>query len=298
MLSLLLFGLVFCLFSIFLSSRKRAINWANFLDGSSYHLACLLEDAPSTALKGQFYPLATPLMTPFACVVPQTWHQFYSDNLGKSGVNYWEWRDKPESRNICRELSWLLDLPVPNSQAKKILEGLAEGKNPFENFYRENLTGKSIFLEQYFQDKKRIYVGFKQWHEQAKDQIGIEGLKSVYQVCYGTDWDLIEEIFAEKSFLIFSQYLIDKYAPWWKVLGVTPQSNHLQVEQAYKSLVRVWHPDLNQHPFATDVTARINIAYDHYQAFYEKSQPIPQNNYNNSKLWVKIREWIRANRIK
>ena len=45
------------------------------LGGQSYHLACLWEDVPQKALKGQTYPLASPLMTPWACLwedAPQT----------------------------------------------------------------------------------------------------------------------------------------------------------------------------------------------------------------------------------
>ncbi|WP_245602723.1 J domain-containing protein [Gloeothece verrucosa] len=271
------------------------------MDGSSYHLACLLEDAPPSSLRGQFYPLATPLMTPLACIVPRTWQDFYRQNLGQPGVNYWEWRDKPESKNVCQELTLLLDLTEPKGYARDFLEILAAGKNPLASFYQETLKNKGKFDQQDFQVQKQIYVAFKQWHELAQQQIGLAALQRVYRVCYGASWSLIEEIFAEKTFLIFSQYLIDQSAPWWKVLGVPPRSNFSQVEQAYKSLVRTWHPDLNQHPLATDVTARINVAYEQYQALYEKSKPVTVSNNNfqkNPKLWVKIREWITTNRNK
>ncbi len=131
LLNFALFALIFSLVSTFVyqsrQTRKTVVN-RNY---PCYHLVCLLEDAPETALKGQFYELATPLMTPLACIVPENWHKFYQENLGKTGINYWEWRDKPESNNVCKELSLLLQLPVPNNYAREVLECLADGKNPF-----------------------------------------------------------------------------------------------------------------------------------------------------------------------
>lgn len=301
MLSIFLFSFIFCFISFLIYSNKNSVNSSNnfkinqfnLLDGLSYHLACLLEDAPPSSLKGQYYELATPLMTPLACIVTQTWHKFYIQHLGKPGVNYWEWRDKPESKNVCQELSVLLDLPVPTDYTKQVLEALAEGKNPLEALYIEKSKNKCKFDKLDLQIQKQIYLTFTQWHEQGKQLIGFKALKAVYKVCYAASWDLIEQILEEKDFLIFSQYLIDESATWWKVLGINPSANMLQVEQAYKTLVRTWHPDLNQHPLATQVTARINVAYEQYQATHQNSKPITQN---NSKLWLKIREWIIASR--
>lgn len=49
------------------------------------------------------------------------WHRKYKEQLAKPGVNYWKWRDNLESREICPELTTLLGLPEPSSDACKVL---------------------------------------------------------------------------------------------------------------------------------------------------------------------------------
>ena len=68
------------------------------LEGQSYHLACLWEDVPQTALKGQTYPLASPLMTPWACLwedAPQTVLTGQAFPLMTSWACLWE--DAPQT---------------------------------------------------------------------------------------------------------------------------------------------------------------------------------------------------------
>lgn len=284
------------------------------LTGQSYQLAtplmsslsCILEDAPESVLKGQAYHLATPLMTPIACIVKQTWHQFYRAALGNPGINYWEWQDKPESRNICQELSLLLDLPAPQGYAKEILESLAEVKYSFSqantnqesskngnlltNF--EDYKSQGKFNHREFQIQTKMYLAFQQWHNHATQLIGQNSLQSIYQVCYGTTWEMIQQIIHEhpKSQTpnpkLLDTIFTDESAPWWKILGVRSSANPLQVEKAYKKLIRTWHPDINKHPYATEVTSRINVAYEQYQSRYQlvSLQDNPLS---------KIREWIK-----
>lgn len=70
-LSLLLYLILILTAFWFISPQKKPRSHP------AYHLACLLEDAPESSLKGQFYPLATPLSTPIACTVPQVWRSIY-----------------------------------------------------------------------------------------------------------------------------------------------------------------------------------------------------------------------------
>lgn len=286
MLSVFLFGLVFCVVSILTHLSKRQIKRDSKLKilYPAYHLACLLEDAPASSLKGQAYELATPLMTPLACIVPYTWHHFYKQHLGKPGVNYWQWRDKPESRNVCQELSNLFELPVPQGYVKEVLEALAREKPPYwQSNFKQKYQGK--FAEMDFRLQNQIRLGFKQWHNKAKNQIGVDALKSIYEVCYSTSWPQIQELIDDKNSSII-KIIIDPSIPWWKVLEVYRKTSPVEVEKAYKSLIRIWHPDLNNHPNATEVTARVNMAYEQYQSSQKESKEI------NDNLWLKIRDWL------
>ncbi|NJK46905.1 hypothetical protein HC931_00605 [Candidatus Gracilibacteria bacterium] len=96
------------------------------LRGQSYQLAmpllspiaCLLEDAPQTVFKGQTCELATPLMTTLACIVTPTWQAFYTKQLGKPKINYWEWKIYPnpitfvESYRYCGLYPPRKDIPT------------------------------------------------------------------------------------------------------------------------------------------------------------------------------------------
>ena len=283
------------------------------LRGQAYHLAtplmtpfaCPLEDAPQRVLKGQAYELATPLMTPFACIVPRNWREFYARQLGKPGIHYWHWKDKPESNQVCRELSLLLTLPEPKKYAKQVLESLAETKYLFYQSlqsageignlsiaFRDSIhDGKFAHLD--YRVQKAMRKAFRQWHESAIEQIGVENLKAIYRVCYGKSWQTIHQLIAEDSSFL-EDFIADDSVPWWKILGVSSDANAVQVEQAYKNLIRLWHPDLNKHPYATQVTSRINVAYERYQALHPVSWVSETiGSKNNANLFNKIREWLK-----
>lgn len=286
LLSLLLFGIFFISLSrLELSSKSE--KKLNLIPPPkhryrAYHLACLLEDAPASALTGQVCLLATPLMTPFACVVPELWQLFYRDNLGKPRINYWHWVNQPEVNNICPELTNLLSLTCPQGYIKDVLESLAQGKNIL--LEPQNLSPENLQTYHY------THFAFKQWHYQAENKIGIEQLKSIYQVCYQTEWEVIQQILDDKI-LSITPFLYDLSAPWWKVLGVHPQADTAEVEKAYKTLLRNWHPDLNKHPHATEVTARLNLAYEQYQNFLEAAEKAKLK----YKPWLKIKDWFANN---
>ena len=65
-----LFGAFLLIASWLFSKPKYYSQSDNYLvlKAQAYHLACLWEDAPTSALKGQVCELAIPLMTPFACL--------------------------------------------------------------------------------------------------------------------------------------------------------------------------------------------------------------------------------------
>ncbi len=230
-------------------------------------LTCVLEDSPETALKGQFYPLATPLLTPLTCILedsPETalkgqfyplatplaslwemgWFSFYRQRLGQPGFNYWEWVDYPLYREFSPELSNLLQLKEPPSLVKVVLESLAEDHHTFWQW-----------------DK---LCAFRQWHQHSTEILGLAPLKKIYHRCYGMPWERVKLILWDTS-LVIDPVLLDPASSWWKVLGITAFSPPNKVEQAYKNLLRSWHPDRTEHPLAHQITARINTAYEEYQ---------------------------------
>lgn len=293
--NLFLLGLIICGLSLLNQASppqyKPQSKKTRQKDYHSFHLVCLLEDAPSSSLKGQAYELASPLMTPLACVVPDTWRLFYKQSLAQSGINYWEWRDKPESDKISAALSDLFRLKEPKGYAKEILEVLAERKNPFfhplwcqKNLQSRNLfslnrdfSQKGKFADQEFQIQFAMRHAFKQWHQAAIQQLGRVKLSSVYQQCYGVSWEMVQEII-RISKTSFPALIIDQSSAWWEILGVSLFSRGEQVEKNYKFLVQLWHPDRNPHPNATEVTIRLNNAYQQYQA-------LPQ-------AWPTLRKWL------
>ena len=247
----------------------------HYLKGQNYPLAtplltpltCLLEDTPQTVLTGQNYPLATPLLTPLTCLLedtPQTaltgqfyplatpfaslwemgWFSFYRQRLGQPGVNYWQWVNYPLYQEFSPELSNLLQLKEPSILVKAVLESLAEEYHSFWEW-----------------DK---LCAFRQWHQQSAEILGLTSLQKIYHRCYGMSWERAKLILWDSS-LVVDPILLDPASSWWKVLGITAFSPPNKVEQAYKNLLRSWHPDRTQHPLAHQITARINTAYEEYQ---------------------------------
>ncbi|YAI82828.1 MAG: J domain-containing protein [cyanobacterium endosymbiont of Rhopalodia sterrenbergii] len=226
-------------------------------------LACLLEDAPQSSLRGQAYPLASPLMTPLSCIWEKGWYIFYRQRLGKPGVNYWEWKNFPLATQVVPELFWLWSLPEPQKTLKLILESLAKEDQSFWN--------------------QETIDRFRQWHHQATQRLGLSNLKIIYQVFYGTPWGRLQPIVSEHP-LPLNRALFDESSPWWKVLDLHPFPTSLQVEKTYKGLIRLWHPDRTQHPLAHYVTARLNGAYEEYQLRQQR---------NSQKIGL-VQQWFKS----
>ncbi|MGK7883896.1 MAG: J domain-containing protein, partial [Crocosphaera sp.] len=160
------------------------------------------------------------------------------------GFNYWEWVDYPLYREFSPELSNLLQLKEPPSLVKVVLESLAKDHHTFWQW-----------------DK---LCAFRQWHQHSTEILGLAPLKKIYHRCYGMPWERVKLILWDTS-LVIDPVLLDPASSWWKVLGITAFSPPNKVEQAYKNLLRSWHPDRTEHPLAHQITARINTAYAEYQ---------------------------------
>ena len=229
-------------------------------------LTCLLEDAPSYVLRGQACLLATPL----ACLWKQGWLSFYRQKLAQKEVDYWQWKDKPFSDQVHTELSMLLQLSEPQASVKEALRFWATEKKAI--WSAESLSA------------------FRLWHHKANQQMDAESLKSIYYVCYGICWQDLQLLLSE-----LNPALLNESAVWWQVLEVKSFARPSQVEQSYKKLMRLWHPDLNTHPLATQVTARLNKAYEYYQQYHPLSRlkfssPIKRQ----AKVLLSVREWVKS----
>jgi hypothetical protein len=263
----------------------------------AYHLACLLEDAPESVLTGQAYELATPLATPIACIVKRSWRDFYRRSLARPNIDYWLWRDKPESDRVCGELNGLLGLPPASGYVKEILETLATQRDPFyhpaldpraidQGNYLTDKSAQGKFADRDFRSHQRMRDEFRQWHLQTCQRLGKDRLKAVYRVCYGVNWEFIARILYPSKRYLAILIIADSSPDWWQVLGITPFTSTARVEKTYKTLLRYWHPDRNPHPNATEITAHLNRAYECYQICQE------QNRLDNAPLWRKIRSWM------
>ena len=189
------------------------------------------------------------------------WHRKYKDQLAKTKVDYWQWRDNPEAREICPELTYLLELPQPSPDTKTVLECLADGKDPFfkpEKKPNEICISFGAFLTQgeladRKPEQKQAYrEAFSKWHKACLNQVGEDNLKRIYKVVYGCSWHLIETIISPMS------------GEWHEVLGVSPQASAKEVKAAHRTLAKLWHPDVNASPLATENMTRINRAMNDF----------------------------------
>lgn len=65
---------------------------------------------------------------------------------------------------------------------------------------------------------------------------------------------------------------------YYTLLQVLPQASTEEIKKAYRKLAKVWHPDKNQSPNATNVFQGIHEAYQ------TLTNPIKRNSYN-LKYW-------------
>jgi hypothetical protein len=195
-------------------------------------------------LRGQTCPLATPI----ACIVTSTWLHFYRQNLAKPGIDYWEWANFPESNHVCPELSALLTLPPPKAEVKSILFLLPQ--QPLQPF-----------TEGDFWQQIHNHMLFSDWHQASCTILGQTSLKNVYAVCFNVSWQTITEILN-----------LQQKISWWQVLNVSVSAEMVEVETAYKQLIRYWHPDLNPSPYAHQFATMINLAYEEYNTLPQVSR--------------------------
>ena len=204
------------------------------------------------------------------------WHHTYRNQLGKPNVNYWQWKNNPESREIVSELTLLLDkIPEPNEYAKLVLMQLAYSLDPFlkeeksDHFYPftdfEDWRGSSCFTrDKWLWEKTEDYrASFVNWHNNARLLIGRQKLLQVYKVVFNCPWSIIEAIL-EPTNTIPPKPVTGK-REWWHVLNVSQYATYDEVKAAYKKLARLWHPDYNKSPSATEIMQEINTAMDEYK---------------------------------
>ncbi|MBD1895906.1 J domain-containing protein [Coleofasciculus sp. FACHB-129] len=196
------------------------------------------------------------------------WLENYAEQLGKPNVNYWQWRQNPESREIAKELTQLLELPEPSEDTRRVLECLAEGKDPFyDPKPREGqmFIGFDVFLTKGALGdckpdlKQRYREAFRKWHLTVLAQLGQDTLEGIYRVCYGCDWILIESIFAPPL-----------VGEWWEVLQVSPNATLEEVKSAYRTAAKVWHTDVNSSPIAKARITALNKAYEEAKASFTR----------------------------
>ncbi|MBD1929801.1 J domain-containing protein [Trichocoleus sp. FACHB-90] len=194
------------------------------------------------------------------------WLRNYAEQLGKPEVNYWQWRQNPESREIAKELTQLLELPEPSEATRQVLERLAEGKDPFHDprpREGEMFIGFDVFLTKGALGdcepavKQRYRDAFRQWHQTVLAQMGRDALEGIYRVCYGCDWTLIESIFAPPL-----------TGAWWEVLQISPNATLEEVKSAYRTAAKIWHTDVNSSAIAKARITALNKAYAEAKASF------------------------------
>ena len=204
------------------------------------------------------------------------WHHTYRTQLGKPNVDYWQWENNPESREIVSELTLLLDkIPEPNQNAKTVLMQLADGKDPFlkvtrseepypfHEFVDRSASGYFALNEDRWKKRESFRASFVNWHNNALKLIGRQKLLQVYKVVFNCPWSIIEAIL-EPTNTIPPKPVTGK-REWWHVLNVSQYATYDEVKAAYKKLARLWHPDYNKSPSATEIMQEINTAMDEYK---------------------------------
>ena len=204
------------------------------------------------------------------------WHYTYRTQLGKPNVDYWQWENNPESREIVSELTLLLDkIPEPNQNAKTVLMQLADGKDPFlkvtrseepypfHEFVDRSASGYFALNEDRWKKRESFRASFVNWHNDALKLIGQQKLLQVYKVVFNCPWSIIEAILKPTNTI--PPKPVTGKREWWHVLNVSRYATYDEVKAAYKKLATMWHPDYNKSPEATEIMQEINTAMDEYK---------------------------------
>lgn len=204
------------------------------------------------------------------------WHHTYHTQLGKPNVDYWQWKNNPESREIASELTLLLDkIPEPDSYAKLVLMQLADGKDPFLKVDKPNnpypftsfedwrASGYFAQNSELWEKREEYRLLFRIWHNIARSLIGQQKLLQVYRVVFNCSWSIIEAILRPTSNI--PKKPVTGKREWWHILNVSQYATYDEVKAAYKKLATIWHPDCNKSPSATQRMQEINAAMDEYK---------------------------------
>jgi len=178
------------------------------------------------------------------------WQKYYTEHLGKPGINFWEWKRNPEAWEICPELTALLQLPRPDEDALAVLKVLAHSNEPFNNL----LTNNHDIFEEFPAPRKHLFKqAFHRWHQCAFAQVGADQLAAIYKVCFGCEW--------ERE--LISPHLMPSVpdGEWWEVLGVDKNATDKEIKTAYRVLAKQWHPDTTGSPQTLETMQRITTAY-------------------------------------
>ncbi len=239
------------------ATARQVIDWSMKL---AFHLN-ELTDVAQVAIKQKRWDILSALEIGKEPPVERQdyWHKTYKELLAKTRVNYWKWQDNPESREICPELTNLLTLPKPTVHAAKVLEFLADKRDPFLES-KTTVKRNALHWEEGGKmgnckpEEKRAYrQAFTRWHLSAVAQLGEDALKRIYKVVYGCGWTLIEDIISPML------------GQWWEVLDVSPNASVQEVKAAHRRLAKIWHPDVNPSPSARERMSKINLAVEEFE---------------------------------
>lgn len=195
------------------------------------------------------------------------WNKFYLSQVGKTNVNYWSWKDNPESQLVCDEITDLLSLPIPNLLEKTVLDALSYGEDPFYINKPENRGKYLVFCHiakfHNYDDKQRANLrdAFREWHTESLQKLGRSRLEAIYKRLYNVSWEIVDGI------------LFCVSGEWWEVLGVSKSATIREIKQAFRNLAKQYHPDVN--PDGANRMRIVNQAYEIAERIYELSLDLP-----------------------
>ena len=101
-------------------------------------------------------------------------------------------------------------------------------------------------------DRNNLHEYLREWGR---------GFIRVNKLGWGFYIRVVDEVDPEEEFDLLEPIS----GEWWEVLGVKPNATNVEVKQAYRRLVRKYHPDVNSNPQAHEWAVLINGAYEKFQ---------------------------------
>jgi hypothetical protein len=225
------------------------------------------------------------------------WFKFYSENMGKSGVNYWDWVGNPELDEFSPELSNLLQLSRPEGDLLSLLHVLRWEKDLFRGSGSYingqwvldlfTLTGEAVGQFGMWEPKRKdeLISNFRAWHTKGVKKLGLTMMKQIYMVCFSANWEFVNKILSSPSYVQLQQEkerqererawksTQDRYrgqrasTNWASVLGVAVTATKEQVKKAYRDLCKQYHPDVCAG--GEEKMKEINNAYAEWEKYYQ-----------------------------